>query len=125
MKQSEKLLGEHNIQATDVRIKVLEAFKKSKNLLTSQDINNKYSNSIDRITLFRTLQLFLEKKILNRVADTTGTVYYDLNEDGKTYFYFKCLDSNKVTRLQEVQTPNLPKKYKGEEFNFLIQGQCK
>ena len=122
---SEKILIENNIKRTEGRTIVLNVLSKSKYLITAADIQKEYKK-IDRITLYRTLQLFVQQQLIERVADSNGTVYYGMKKNSEDVtIYFKCINCNKVEAMTKIVLDKFKRKYVPEEYNFLVKGTCK
>ena len=61
------MLEKKQIRKTPFRLEVLKLFKASKNAISLKEIE-KNLTSFDRITLYRTLKLFIEKGLIHEVC---------------------------------------------------------
>ncbi|NOT52105.1 MAG: hypothetical protein HOP10_12605 [Chitinophagaceae bacterium] len=61
---------------TKARIVILDLFLQSKNAMTHHDFLSNPSFYLDRTTIFRTLNLFVDKKILLRIPSADGVNRY-------------------------------------------------
>ena len=132
MVQSDHLLRDYKLRSTPTRQEILLLFLKKEYALSHGDIENEISNSLDRVTVYRTLKTFLDKGLIHKVLDDQGSLKYALCKDACTetghhhdHVHFKCLKCGQTNCLQiEVPLVKLPKGYKPKEVNLLIQGIC-
>lgn len=125
-----ELLKNNGIRKTEVRLKVLDLFVHSGVALSNQDIEKQLS--IDRITLYRTLNTFIDSAILHRIDDHTIT-YYALcatcdreNHNHDNHLHFKCVTCETIECFDQDQALNvqLPTGYLLDKINILIEGTC-
>lgn len=133
MQSTEQLLKQHHLRITEIRLEVLHYFQNSPNALTHANIENYFANKFDRVTLYRTLTSFLENGLLHKIPDDTGVAKYALcyhesaeHTHDDHHVHFKCRLCDKIECLHELEIPKftLPKKYKMENVNLLIEGIC-
>ena len=130
----ETLLKDHDLKVTNTRVRVLEVLASEKLVVNYSDISKVLINeNIDRNTLYRTLQTFEEKGLVHKVLSPDGGIGYALckhdtqvhnHEDN--HVHFKCNSCNSILCLDKIEIPSikLPRKYKSEKYNFLIEGTC-
>ena len=58
-----QLLRKSQLSVTDSRRKILEIFIQAGSALAHHDVEEKTSERYDRVTVYRTLQTFMEKRI--------------------------------------------------------------
>lgn len=100
--------------------------------MSHSDVEDYLSPHFDRVTLYRTLKIFLDKGLLHKVLDDTGGLKYALCKEctEENHFHdhvhFKCVKCNKTTCIDELEVPhfNLPRGYEKHELNLLVQGIC-
>lgn len=134
MKQAEIILKESTLSVTSSRKKILDIFLSSKSALAHQDIETKCSDQYDRVTIYRTLQTFLEKGIIHNIPTTDNSIKYALCSDScittghhhDNHVHFRCVKCEKTLCLDEVSTPavHLPAGYKINEINMVVTGVC-
>lgn len=129
IQEATTLLKENGLKITQNRLDVLCVFLGSEKAFTLLDLEKIFGIKHDRSSLFRSLQTYYEKGILEKFCNATGTAIYTLNQhkpdcNGKSHF--KCTDCETVVSL-----PNLPNEYlqllgknKMETMNLLIEGTC-
>jgi Fur family ferric uptake transcriptional regulator len=128
------LLKQHNLRNTPCRNEVLKVFTKSSHALSHADIEKKAGKDFDRVTLYRTLTSFLENGLVHKVLDNEGGIKYAMcNHEhekhglhSENHIHFKCRSCGQTQCLDHFPIPNfsLPKQYKIEEINLLVEGIC-
>ena len=62
------ILKRNSLSITDGRMKILELFYNSDGALAHADIEKKTGLAVDRVTVYRTLQTFVEKGIIHMIT---------------------------------------------------------
>lgn len=133
MKKSSHILKDFNLRETDCRNEILEAFIDKTFALSHADIESQISEAFDRVTVYRTLKTFVEKGIIHKVLDDSGSIKYALcndhcssNQHHHDHVHFKCISCGQTCCIEDIEVPkiNLPKGYIPLETNLLIQGTC-
>ena len=133
MHTTEQILKHHHLRITEIRIELLQYFQKNGKALTHADLELQFNKKFDRVTTYRTLTSFLENGLLHKIPDDTGVAKYALcSHEGSTHthddhhVHFKCRLCDKIECLYTLEIPKLalPKKYKMENANLLIEGIC-
>lgn len=134
MKSSRERLNIVGLKVTPVRLEVLDYFVKEDKVLSHADIENYYKGKLDRVTLYRTLSTFIENGILHKIVDDSAVAKYAICKHNQcrqhkhedNHVHFKCSSCGKIECLHELTIPsfNLPKNYKMESANLLIDGIC-
>lgn len=129
--EAREILKLYAFRLTQHRIDVLTYFMGSKTALTHTDLEQIYNGKIDRVSLYRMLHSFSDKKILCKLFDTSGAISYVFDKHSTkdhSHFHphYKCKTCNDV-----VELPELPKSYMEQlkklnidEFNILAEGTC-
>ncbi len=129
---SDQLLKDFRLRTTTSRQSILHLFLEKEHALSHNDIENAIDNTLDRVTVYRTLKTFLDKGLIHKVLDDEGSLKYALCNEACTvkghhhdHVHFKCIKCGQTNCLQvEVPEVKLPKGYKSNEINLLIQGIC-
>lgn len=136
-KQKEKIatwLRACNLSVTETRIKILELFLKSNDALEHADFEKLTGQTFDRVTIYRTLQTFLDKGLIHKIPTTDTSVRYALcksdckeHEHHDQHIHFKCEQCGTTTCLDETDVPNihLPKGYNMHNVEVVVNGVCK
>src|SRR5215207_6812853 len=122
-----------HLSITDSRKKILSLFLIHKDALTHSDIETKAGEKFDRVTVYRTLQTFVEKGIVHTIPTADNTVRYALCKDcteghhHDDHVHFVCSNCNKTICLDDVVSPkiDLPEGYIAENVQVVINGVCK
>lgn len=117
-----ELFKENNIKLTKQRKLIFEIIE-SLDEATIKDIQNKCQNEMDKSTIYRILELFLEKNIITKNVDD-NKVYYSINKhEHKHYIY--CIKCHKKTLIEICPISNLDKTgYKLVSHQIKINGIC-
>lgn len=135
MSKAAHTLEHHRIRNTSGRLDILDLFFEHGHALSQPDLERKLIEKYDRVTIYRTLTLYLEKGILHKVLDDAGAMKYALCPDtchhaeaqhAHEHVHFKCVKCGNTTCVEEVEVPQiqLPKGYMLEESNLLLSGIC-
>lgn len=130
--QFETLLDKHQLKKTAPRLRVLSMMY-SKNTATSQPDLESVMNDIDRVTLYRILNVFEEKGIIHKVFDLNGTANYavchsncEANHHHDEHVHFNCTNCKNVYCLNELTLPQitLPGGFRPTGFTLYASGLC-
>lgn len=128
------ILKRNQLSVTDSRKKILELFQGNTGALAHSDIEKRTGEKFDRVTIYRTLQTFVEKGILHTIPTADNSVLYALCKDECTtghhhdnHVHFVCDNCNVTYCLDFVVTPevNLPHGFKPTVINVVVTGICK
>jgi Fur family transcriptional regulator, ferric uptake regulator len=126
------LLRHHGLRVTDSRVQVLATFLMRGHALAHPELEA-VIDSCDRVTLYRTLQTFVDKGLLHQVPDAGGATKYALCQDAcaehhhhDNHVHFSCSRCGQTRCLAEVVIPafELPTGYRGADRQLLVQGLC-
>src|ERR1700733_14558047 len=76
--KAEEILKSSQLSITTGRTRILEYFINNHGALSHHDIEKKAGSNFDRVTIYRTLQTFLEKGIIHSIATNESGVSYAL-----------------------------------------------
>lgn len=128
-----QLLRRKHLSATDSRKKILSLFLSHKDALAHGDIEKKAGEKFDRVTVYRTLQSFLEKGIIHAIPTADNSVRYALCKDCSEghhhdqHVHFVCNQCNTTICLENTSVPqiNTPEGFSINEVQVVINGICK
>ena len=117
-----ELFKEKNIKLTKQRKLVFEIIEKLEDA-TIKDIQDNCINQMDNSTIYRIIDLFLEKNIIIKNIDD-NKVYYSINKhEHKHYIY--CVKCHKKTMIEICPISNIEKTgYKLLSHQIKINGIC-
>jgi Fur family ferric uptake transcriptional regulator len=127
------ILKKNQLSVTGSRQKILDLFLQSNGALEHSDIEKKTGETFDRVTVYRTLQSFVEKGIIHLIPTTDNSIKYALCKDEceaghhhDNHVHFICGDCNKTICLDDVTVPDvkLPKGFKPNHAEMLVTGVC-
>lgn len=95
-----KIFKENNIKLTKQRKIIYDIVQSSKGFCTSKYILDNCNNNFDKTTLYRVLDLFLEKNIFVKKISLDNEVYYEINSQSHSH-YIKCVKCNKKTKIPQ------------------------
>jgi Fur family ferric uptake transcriptional regulator len=130
--QFEDMLDKHQLKKTAPRLRVLSMMY-SKNTATSQPDLESVMHDIDRVTLYRILNVFEEKGIIHKIFDLDGTANYavchsdcEANHHHDEHVHFNCTVCKNVYCLNELSLPSItiPAGFKLESFTLYATGLC-
>lgn len=126
-------LKKHQLSITDSRKKILEMFVRSKNALAHADIEHESGTEFDRVTIYRTLQTFVEKGIIHTIPTSDNSVRYALCRDACTeghhhddHVHFMCDGCGTTFCLDHVSIPQvaLPTGFSSSRTDLVVSGRC-
>lgn len=120
---------------TSSRKKILDVFLASENALAHQDVEASCGDEFDRVTIYRTLQTFLEKGIIHTIPTTDNAIKYALCNDDcissghhhDDHVHFICDACSKTFCLDGVAIPSvkLPSGFSTKGINMVVNGVCR
>ncbi len=128
------ILRKSQMSITDSRKMILDIFLQSGNALAHHDIEDRTGEKYDRVTVYRTLQSFMEKGIIHTIPTTDNSVKYALCRDEceeghhhDNHVHFICETCGTTTCMEEIHVPliNLPRGYKASQISMVVNGVCK
>src|SRR6478672_9806653 len=128
------ILKRNQLSVTDSRTKILELFLQQEGAVAHGDIEKKTGEKFDRVTVYRTLQTFVEKGIIHTIPTADNAIRYALCKDECSeghhhdhHIHFVCTNCSNTYCLDDVVTPEikLPKGYQAEHTEVVVEGVCK
>lgn len=126
------LLHDRDLKATSPRMNLLLMMDEYKTAMPYSSIQ-KSMQSIDRVTLYRTLESLKKKGIIHKAYQENNEVYYaicgvqcDKHQHEHDHVHFKCLECESVT-CEQINTKvkiALPD-YEINKTSIFLEGICK
>ena len=132
--QIQRLLKKNQLSVTDSRSKILELFLQQHGALAHADIEKKSGTGFDRVTVYRTLQTFVEKGIIHTIPTADNSILYALCKDECTeghhhdhHVHFVCKECANTICLEDITVPDikLPDGYQATQVEVVVNGVCK
>lgn len=132
MSNTEDILRDHKLKVTPSRKKVLDIFLEKNYAISHADIEERL-NEIDKVTLYRTLNIFEEKGIIHVAQTETDAKRYALCKEScsteqhdHNHLHFHCKNCDKTYCLpidvdNKIQTPQ---GFTADEKIVLVKGVC-
>jgi Fur family ferric uptake transcriptional regulator len=133
MTQVEEILKKNHLSVTGSRQKIMQLFLNSDGALAHADIEKKTGESFDRVTVYRTLQSFVEKGIIHLIPTRDNSIKYALCKDDceaghhhDNHVHFICDECNKTICLDDVTVPHvrLPQGFTPQHAEMVVNGIC-
>jgi Fur family ferric uptake transcriptional regulator len=127
------ILRRKHLSVTDSRKKILSLFLVNPDALAHGDIEKKAGEKFDRVTVYRTLQTFVEKGIVHTIPTSDNSVRYALCKDcgeghhHDNHVHFVCTACTATICLDDVVSPEikLPPGYGAKSVEVVINGVCR
>lgn len=129
-----KMLRNTNLSVTASRKKILQLFLEQTGALAHGDIERIAGEKFDRVTVYRTLQVFVEKGIIHTIPTSDNSIRYALCKDECSaghhhdhHVHFVCTTCSTTYCMDDVVTPELklPKGYNYSHIEVVAEGICK
>jgi len=131
--RSEKLLRQHRLKITNPRLSVLSIISEKETATSQPELEKILGDTIDRVTLYRVLNVFEEKGILHKILDLHGTATYALCSEycpehvhQEEHVHFTCSECNSIYCLNDVQISEIavPKGFQIKNVAINAVGIC-
>ena len=128
------ILKKNSLSVTGSREKILSLFLSQEGALAHGDIERRAGEKFDRVTVYRTLQTFVEKGIIHAIPTADNSIRYALCKDECSeghhhdhHIHFVCSRCETTYCLDNVVTPaiNLPQGYVSSHIEVVVEGICK
>lgn len=130
MNREEQILIESGIRPTAIRQLVLKEIIEYNRTFTLADME-KHMLTLDRSTLFRTLMLFVEHKLLHEVDNGSGSKLFcrcecDHKHHHTPHIHFTCAVCNETYCIKDIDLACIPhpEGYEVNEINIVMKGLC-
>jgi len=127
------ILRRNSLSVTESRKKILNLFMNVNGALAHGDIERKAGEKFDRVTVYRTLQTFVEKGIIHTIPTTDNSVRYALCKDDCSeghhhdhHVHFICLKCGATLCMEDVVVPEIKmrKGFSVNEIEVVVKGIC-
>lgn len=127
----EQKLKDNGIKPTAVRINVLSVLMDSRTAVSAKEVEIRLE-SIDKVTLYRTLKIFEQNKIVHTIQDGTNELKYAACEEGcecapeDQHVHFHCEKCDETYCLTKAQIPpvSIPMSFTPKSVSMVFQGLC-
>ena len=124
----EKILAAAGIRPTAIRIMVMKEIISMGYAFTLAEMEDRL-DTVDKSTLFRTLTLFMEHRLVHEVCNgSTSRLYCRCECKGPhtSHIYFTCKSCGKTFSIKDVDTSSIPHPngFVVEDTNCVMTGLC-
>jgi Fur family ferric uptake transcriptional regulator len=128
------ILKKNRLSVTASREKILNLFLDQAGALAHGDIEKRAGEKFDRVTIYRTLQAFVEKGIIHTIPTADNSILYALCKDDceeghhhDHHVHFVCRQCHNTYCLDNVVTPDikLPAGYSVSQIEVVVEGTCR
>ena len=132
-RRADELLRKNNLSVTGSRKKIIQLFLAQAGALAHGDIEKRAGEKFDRVTIYRTLQTFVDKGIIHTIPTSDNIIRYALCKDECSeghhhdhHVHFVCKNCQQTYCLDDVVTPDirLPKGYSASHVEVVVDGIC-
>lgn len=125
------ILNKRKIKPTAIRLLVLKAMMEFERAFSLLDLEN-YLDTVDKSTVSRTINLFLDHHLIHCIDDGSGSLKYSVcGEDcscsiEELHAHFYCRKCHKTFCLRNIPVPTvqLPRNFTLESINYVLKGCC-
>ena len=116
------LLKEKNLKVTKNRKIILKSLQKEENPISAEELFDKLKreNEIDLSTIYRNLNIVVEKGVLLKTTNLDGINYYQINNSNHKHF-LTCNNCHKKFVIEDCPVHELEEKIE-KETGFIING---
>jgi Fur family ferric uptake transcriptional regulator len=131
--RTDSILKTNQLSITGSRQKILNLFLNSPGALSHGDIEKKAGTQFDRVTVYRTLQTFLDKGIIHTIPRPDNLIHYALCKENcsaghhlDNHIHFICQSCGNTVCLDAVAIPDvqLPKGFIASRMEMQVSGTC-
>lgn len=133
METIQNILKKNRLSVTDARTNILSLFQDAPGALSHADIEKATKASLDRVTIYRTLQSFVEKGIIHTIPTDDNSIQYALCKGNcqeghhhDNHVHFICTQCGTTYCLDHIYVPDisLPKGFLKEGVEMVVKGVC-
>lgn len=125
-----RILYHAGVKNSPVRVLVYSTLFDAGRPMSGLEIELKLS-TVDRSTITRVLNTFMDARLLHRIYDGSGATKYEVcrvnfGEDSDEHAHFHCRKCGKTICLEQSAVPpfGLPEGYKPESTQLVVTGLC-
>jgi Fur family ferric uptake transcriptional regulator len=128
-----EILKHNHLSVTESRKKILDLFLANIGALAHADIEKNTGVQFDRVTIYRTLQTFVDKGIIHTIPTADNSVLYALCKDEceqghhhDNHIHFICDTCNITICMDHITIPvlKLPKGFAPKRSDVVVSGIC-
>lgn len=126
-----ELLSRHDVRPTSVRVLIYKVMQEYHNTFSLSDLEAAL-DSVDKSSIFRTLNVFVEHHLLHKIEDGDGVTQYCLCHNAhvcdveELHCHFYCERCRKTFCLDKIHIPvvKCPDGFELHQVDYLLKGLC-
>lgn len=128
-------LRAHQIRPTQIRKTILDVFFSTDYALSHADVEKEVGDRCDRVTIYRTLEKFMENGLIHKVPGDANMAKYalcaedtcDSHKHHDEHLHFDCVACGNTYCLSVARIPTieLPTGYQLKKMSLKAEGICK
>ncbi|MDR2087324.1 MAG: transcriptional repressor [Dysgonamonadaceae bacterium] len=127
----EEYLLKRGVKPTALRLLILKAMTAKKDVFSLSDLETELG-TVDKSTIFRTLTIFSQSRLLHTIDDGSGSLKYALCDEAcecrpeQQHVHFYCTVCKRTFCLRDTAIPliAMPKNFSIENINYVVKGVC-
>ena len=124
-------LERRGIKPTAMRLLILKGMLRFSRAFSLLDLEDEL-DTVDKSTIFRTINLFLDHHLIHCIDDGSGSLKYSVCSNECTcsiddlHAHFYCRNCHKTLCLRKIHVPTveLPIHFTLESINYVLKGLC-
>jgi Fur family ferric uptake transcriptional regulator len=136
MEDLKHILKDHGLRITGARLTVLETFLRSCRIYDHNALLDACGGKVDRVTLYRTLHVFYEHKMLYKVPSSNGLIQYGLRgihgpsvkgePVRQNHLHLICQDCGRIISVSPYTIPfiMIPQGFQTHYVDLIVNGKC-
>jgi len=127
------ILKQHRLNFTSIREEIIRILSESNLALSMSEIKERLMVDCNRVTLYRNLKTFTDKKIVHQIfVDNLVSKYMipdnvlQPDQTESNHLHFRCMRCNNVKCLKDhrINPVRLPDGYVMLDVNYVVFGLC-
>lgn len=124
----EDLFKNNSLKSTNQRKIVIKVVDELGDMATAKNIAEKCEEKVDYSTVYRIIDLFIEKGVFEKNLNYNNEIYYSIKEEHG--HYIRCIKCHKKEKIDECPLDAIEKKLENEGYKVLnhtiqLDGICK
>lgn len=125
-------LEKKNVKPTAIRLLVVDAIASAHRAVSLSDLEV-ILDTVDKSSIFRTLELFVKHHVVHAIDDGSGSVKYEICEGEEEctlddmHIHFYCTVCHRTFCFKTIHIPSveIPEGFSVESANYMLKGVCK
>jgi len=123
----------YGLKKTSFRIELLQLFRNSSNSLSVKKITQKFSTTVDKVSIYRALNSFEKSGLIHKVPDKNNLSRYSLcpsecapNQHSHDHAHFLCSICDETFCIDDFPVPKMNNHngYIINNYKIILEGIC-